>query len=222
MSSSDYINARKYFTSNCPVIKLVPGPPGPPGPPGARGEAGTKQWNEDANNNLYKTNGYVGIGTDAPNYALDVFGTLNTNNTLLSSGTFIPNKIERVILPQNAITTSSIIISYSALSTAAGGINGITSSTYYFSDVTVGTNFTINLDGVPSTVNRAIQFSITVKYSTNKVFCNQLRVNGSIITNVFEDGMPANMTPYSYMIQEFTVYTLPTDKICFMNVRGFV
>ncbi len=63
----------------------VPGPQGPEGPAGPPGVEGPTLWENIDENVISFTGADVGIGTDSPDCALDVAGTICANGTPLSS-----------------------------------------------------------------------------------------------------------------------------------------
>jgi len=176
------------------------------------------------NGRLYVQNN-VGLGILNPNYTLDVSGNaeftqdISMGGRLLVAGDISLNgnvSIGRVLRPTtisepfitNTGTTSPYTFDYNQ------------GATFYVT-TPPATNFTVNITGVPSDINRTYCFTLIISSATNKRFCNSLQINGATaITPYFANGAPTTITMGTYITQTFSLQRISTGETS-TNVNVF-
>jgi len=140
----------------------------------------TKIWNYSPNslNNIYYTSGSVGISTNKPNinYALDVFGNINSSNinvsNIITASNFIGNGFNLSNLNYNNINNAPNLSNLNNWIYNNGNVY-YTNSGYIGIGITAGTQLNSML-----TVRGSI-------YSSNIINCLNLQENGVNISNIY-------------------------------------
>ena len=158
------------------------------------------------------------INTTTTNYQLIVSEDISLNGRLFTSGDVSLNgnvSIGRGLRPTtisepfitNTGTTSPYTFDYNQ------------GATFYVT-LPPATNFTVNITGVPSDINRTYCFTLIISSATNKRFCNSLQINGATaITPNFAGGIPT-ITTASFITQSISIQRLTAGDLT-ANVNVF-